>query len=68
MAQTQPYPQVFMQQNKGTLMPGQMITVNKYTVQVDRYLSQGWFHNPQGTTRSNALNIYTRWFRPRISR
>ncbi len=33
-----------MQQNKGTLMPGQMIAVNKYTVQVERYLSQGSFH------------------------
>lgn len=28
-------------QNKGTLVPGQSISVNKYTVQVDRYLSQG---------------------------
>ena len=27
--------------NKGTLAPGQTISVNKYTVQVDRYLSQG---------------------------
>ncbi|EIM92620.1 uncharacterized protein STEHIDRAFT_164868 [Stereum hirsutum FP-91666 SS1] len=30
-------------QNKGTLVPGQSISVNKYTVQVDRYLSQGGF-------------------------
>jgi AP2-associated kinase len=30
-------------QNKGTLLPGQTITVNKYTVQVERYLSQGMF-------------------------
>ncbi|KAF9024135.1 hypothetical protein BDZ89DRAFT_1017791 [Hymenopellis radicata] len=35
--------QAFGQPNKGTLVPGQMITVNKYTVQVDRYLSQGGF-------------------------
>ncbi|KAJ7292651.1 hypothetical protein C8J57DRAFT_1160891 [Mycena rebaudengoi] len=28
-------------QNKGTLVPGQSISVNKYTVQVERYLSQG---------------------------
>ncbi|TRM65858.1 hypothetical protein BD626DRAFT_546292 [Schizophyllum amplum] len=31
------------QQNKGTLVPGQSIAVNKYTVQVERYLSQGGF-------------------------
>ncbi|KAG6830894.1 hypothetical protein H0H92_014045 [Tricholoma furcatifolium] len=30
-------------QNKGTLVPGQSIVVNKYTVQVERYLSQGGF-------------------------
>ena len=30
-------------QNKGTLVPGQTISVNKYTVQVERYLSQGTF-------------------------
>lgn len=27
--------------NKGTLVPGQTISVNKYSVQVERYLSQG---------------------------
>ncbi|KAM5539991.1 hypothetical protein V8D89_006494, partial [Ganoderma adspersum] len=31
------------QANKGTLVPGQSITVNKYTVVVERYLSQGGF-------------------------
>ncbi|KAG6868486.1 hypothetical protein C0993_002024 [Termitomyces sp. T159_Od127] len=30
-------------QNKGTLSPGQSIVVNKFTVQVERYLSQGGF-------------------------
>ncbi|KAJ7511848.1 hypothetical protein B0H11DRAFT_1899362 [Mycena galericulata] len=30
-----------MAQQAGTLVPGQSISVNKYTVQVDRYLSQG---------------------------
>ncbi|KAH8835591.1 hypothetical protein DL96DRAFT_1574847 [Flagelloscypha sp. PMI_526] len=30
-------------QNKGTLMPGQAISVGKYNVQVERYLSQGGF-------------------------
>ncbi|KAF4611694.1 hypothetical protein D9613_004200 [Agrocybe pediades] len=30
-------------QNKGTLAPGQTISVNNYTVQVERYLSQGGF-------------------------
>ncbi|KAG0702737.1 hypothetical protein DFH29DRAFT_999123 [Suillus ampliporus] len=34
---------VYAQQNKGTLVPGQTISVNKYTVQVERYLSQGGF-------------------------
>lgn len=37
----QAYPQAFAQPNKGTLVPGQSITVNKYTVVVERYLSQG---------------------------
>ncbi|PCH34286.1 hypothetical protein WOLCODRAFT_130299 [Wolfiporia cocos MD-104 SS10] len=44
MAMAQAYPQAYMQQvNKGTLIPGQTIAVNKYTVQVERYLSQGGF-------------------------
>ncbi|KAF8079003.1 hypothetical protein FPV67DRAFT_1648584 [Lyophyllum atratum] len=30
-------------QNKGTLVPGQSISVNKFNVQVERYLSQGGF-------------------------
>ncbi|PPQ99947.1 hypothetical protein CVT26_009302 [Gymnopilus dilepis] len=30
-------------QSKGTLIPGQTISVNNYTVQVERYLSQGGF-------------------------
>ncbi len=34
-------PQAFPAANKGTLVPGQSITVNKYTVVVERYLSQG---------------------------
>ena len=38
----QAYPQAYAAQaNKGTLVPGQSITVNKYTVVVERYLSQG---------------------------
>ena len=41
MAQPQGFPQRYAQQNKGTLVPGQTISVNKYTVQVERYLSQG---------------------------
>ncbi|KAF7302871.1 Protein kinase domain-containing protein [Mycena kentingensis (nom. inval.)] len=32
-----------MSQYPGTLVPGQSISVNKYTVQVERYLSQGGF-------------------------
>lgn len=31
-------------QPHGTLAPGQTISVNKYTVQVERYLSQGVLH------------------------
>ena len=38
----QAYQQAYASQpNKGTLVPGQSITVNKYTVVVERYLSQG---------------------------
>ena len=33
--------QAYPVENKGTLLPGQTISVNKYTVQVERYLSQG---------------------------
>ena len=34
-------------QDKGTLTPGQTISVNKHTVQVERYLSQGkWSSKP----------------------
>ena len=36
------YPQMYAQNTaKGTLMPGQMISVNKYNLQVEKYLSQG---------------------------
>ncbi len=36
------FPPTYAQQPaKGTLMPGQMISVNMYTVQVERFLSQG---------------------------
>ncbi|KAH8094727.1 hypothetical protein BXZ70DRAFT_947290 [Cristinia sonorae] len=41
MSNAQAYPQ--QHPNKGTLIPGQTIAVNKYTVQVERYLSQGGF-------------------------
>ncbi|KAJ8084541.1 Ark- serine/threonine protein kinase [Marasmius tenuissimus] len=39
----QGFPVYQQNQNKGTLAPGQTISVNKYTVQVERYLSQGGF-------------------------
>ena len=39
--QMQAFQQPYAQPNKGTLVPGQSITVNKYTVVVERYLSQG---------------------------
>ncbi|KAI0094383.1 hypothetical protein BDY19DRAFT_16672 [Irpex rosettiformis] len=42
MAQWQAY-QANAAKNSPTLMPGQTIAVNKYTVQVERYLSQGGF-------------------------
>jgi hypothetical protein len=32
--------------NKGTLVPGQKISVNSYTVQVEKYLSQGSSFTP----------------------
>ncbi|KAG6335089.1 hypothetical protein ID866_3998 [Astraeus odoratus] len=35
--------QPYHMQSKGTLVPGQTISVNKYTVQVEKYLSQGGF-------------------------
>ncbi|KAL4070721.1 hypothetical protein J3A83DRAFT_3254823 [Scleroderma citrinum] len=35
--------QPYHAQNKGTLSPGQTISVNKYSVQIERYLSQGGF-------------------------
>ncbi|KII93982.1 hypothetical protein PLICRDRAFT_411608 [Plicaturopsis crispa FD-325 SS-3] len=41
MAHQQPY-QAYPT-NKGTLIPGQTISVNQYEVQVERYLSQGGF-------------------------
>ena len=42
MAQPQAYHAYQQQQaNRGTLVAGQTISVNKYTVQVERYLSQG---------------------------
>ncbi|TCD71123.1 hypothetical protein EIP91_012071 [Steccherinum ochraceum] len=43
MAQAQGFSNFAPAANKGTLMPGQTIAVNKYTVQVERYLSQGGF-------------------------
>ena len=61
MAQSQPFPQVFAQQNKGTLVPGQMISVNKYTVQVERYLSQGSFRGLK-REHANLIIIYTGGF------
>ena len=35
------HPNMYMQQAQGTLVAGQIIAVNKYTVQVERFLSQG---------------------------
>ncbi|KAL5519560.1 AKL1 [Sanghuangporus vaninii] len=37
------FPPMYAQQPQGTLLPGQMISVNKYNVQVEKYLSQGGF-------------------------
>ena len=41
-------------QPHGTLAPGQTISVNKYTVQVERYLSQGELHRPTVIARSGT--------------
>lgn len=53
-------------QNKGTLIPGQTISVNNYTVQVERYLSQGtpW----PGYIATNLQYSHYRWFRPCVPR
>ena len=61
----QAYPQAFGQSNKGTLVPGQSITVNKYTVVVERYLSQGLslLHRPAISTRPPSRRL-----RPCLSR
>ena len=45
-------------QNKGTLTPGQNISVNKHTVQVERYLSQGkWSSRPIYPTKKLNLSF-----------
>ncbi|KIP10158.1 hypothetical protein PHLGIDRAFT_115784 [Phlebiopsis gigantea 11061_1 CR5-6] len=59
MAQHQGIPQPFAQQNKGTLMPGQTISVNKYTVQVERYLSQGTSIVAQGSGFAHVYLVRT---------
>ena len=43
-SQSMAHPNSSYAQPHGTLAPGQTISVNKYTVQVERYLSQGAFH------------------------
>jgi len=40
MVTQQPY-HLYAQHSKGTLVTGQTISVNKYTVRVEQYLSQG---------------------------
>lgn len=52
MASQQAYQAYAQQAAKGTLIPGQTIAVNKYTVQVERYLSQG-LHR-EGVKRNSA--------------
>jgi hypothetical protein len=52
------------QNARGTLTPGQTISVNKYTVQVERYLSQGMhIHH----LHSAVTTSISRWFRPCVS-
>lgn len=48
------HPNMYAQQVKGTLVPGQVITVNKYTVQVERFLSQGM---PSCCHRSTSVSL-----------
>lgn len=45
--------------NKGTLVPGQKISVNNYTVQVERYLSQGFAFPPASVHLGNVALV--RW-------
>lgn len=63
MAQPQAYQQQHPQQNKGTLVAGQTIAVNRYTVQVERYLSQG---TPALRDTIPVISCQTRWLRARI--
>lgn len=60
-------------QPHGTLAPGQTISVNKYTVQVERYLSQGELHRlncdrPFRSTAAHQPQPKYRRFRSRLSR
>ena len=43
--------------NKGTLVPGQKISVNSYTVQVERYLSQGSSFMPTSVDLRNVTLV-----------
>jgi len=60
-------------QPHGTLAPGQTISVNKYTVQVERYLSQGERHRlnydrPFGSTTVDKPQPNYRRLCSRLSR
>lgn len=65
MAQWQAPPQPQADRNGPTLMTGQTIAVNKYTVQVERYLSQGTHHSSAAIT---MIPSRIRWLRTRLSR
>jgi len=43
--------------NKGTLVPGQKISVNDHTVQVEKYLSQGLSFTPTSVDLGNATLV-----------
>lgn len=49
----------FPASNKGTLVPGQKISVNNYTVQVEKYLSQGFAFTPTSVDFGNVALV--RW-------
>ena len=60
-------------QPHGTLAPGQTISVNKYTVQVERYLSQGELRSlscdrPFRNVTAHQPRPNYRWFCSRLSR
>ncbi|KAF8512847.1 hypothetical protein BU17DRAFT_53814 [Hysterangium stoloniferum] len=55
------------QLNKGTLAPGQTVLVNQYTVQIERYLSQGGFAHVYVVRSAAPVNNTTQHVLKRIA-